>query len=369
MKFRSSVWRIHRQCLSLSIASRRARGMPSGKLLWRLATFSSMTLHRAPCSLTRFFPCLVLPVRVRMSPTSIFFVASPILEGGSNHALDAIGTKGTGEVVSELRAKLLFNLPDALLGHAKGLGAAGLLTEKLVDNATTQDGGVVGLEPVHKARQGLKDGLAVLGALHGDILAQSACGDDRADCGPIGVTDRLVDADTARRHRAEACCDVIDIEVKVGGDGLWRGVLANDLAGLLKRGPQLLGGTGATVERTGVGLDMLLTLSTHPHASVGREAGLLGGVELVDGDEDALGGACEQIVEVNACADMLLGDLVGQANVGRDEAASGLVADIVAALRRGGEGDKLHLLGLVEDDSGCCDGREKIRHCVASRRC
>ena len=132
-----------------------------------------------------------------MSPTVIFFVSSDILEGGSEHGLDAIGTEGAGEVVSELHAKLLFNLTDALLGHAKGLGAAGLLTEKLVDNATTQDGGVVGLEPVHKARQGLKDGLAVLGALHGDILAQSAVRDDRADGRALGITDRLVDANTA----------------------------------------------------------------------------------------------------------------------------------------------------------------------------
>ena len=140
-------------------------------------------------------------------------------------------------MIGQLRAKLLFNLTNALLGHAKRFGALLLLTEKLIDDAAAQDGGVVGLEPVHKARQGLKDGLAVLGTLHGDILAKSAIRDDRADCGPIGVTDRLVDADTARRHRAEACCDVIDVKVKVGGDGLWRGVLANDLSGLLKRGP------------------------------------------------------------------------------------------------------------------------------------
>ena len=121
------------------------------------------------------------------------------------------------------------------------------------------------------------------------------------------------------------------------------------------------------MERTGIGLDMLLALGTHPHASVGREAGLLGGIELVDGDEDALGGACEQVVEVNACANMLLGDLVGQANVGRDEATAGLVADVVTALRRGGEGDKLHLLGLVEDDGGGGDGGKQVRHVGFSR--
>ena len=100
-------------------------------------------------------------------------------------------------MVSELRAKLLLDLADALLGHTKGLGAALLLTEKLIDDTTAQDGGVVRLKTVHEGREGLKDGFAVLGALHRDILAQSAIRDDRADGRALGVTDGLVDAHTA----------------------------------------------------------------------------------------------------------------------------------------------------------------------------
>ena len=46
---------------------------------------------------------------------AIFFVSSVILEGGADDFLDAIGSEGTGEVGGELSAKLLFNLPDALL--------------------------------------------------------------------------------------------------------------------------------------------------------------------------------------------------------------------------------------------------------------
>ncbi len=148
----------------------------------------------------------------------------------------------------------------------------------------------------------------------------------------------------------------------MSGDGLWRGVLANDLPSLLKRGPELLRGTRATVERTGVGLDMLLTLGAHPHASVGREAGLLGGVELVDGDEDALGRTGEQVAEIDAAANVLLGDLVGQANVGRHEALACLLTNGVIALRRRGEGDKLDLLGLAEDDGGGGDGSKQVCH-------
>ena len=148
----------------------------------------------------------------------------------------------------------------------------------------------------------------------------------------------------------------------MGGDGLWRGVLADDLPSLLKRGPELLRSTRATVERTGVGLDMLLTLGAHPHASVGREGRLLGGVELVDGDEDALGRTGEQVVEVDAVADMLLGDLVGQPNVGLDEAAAGLLTNGVVALWRLSEGDKLKLLGLAEDDCGGGDGSKQVCH-------
>jgi len=296
-----------------------------------------------------------------MSPTSIFFVPSAILEGGAEHGLDAIGSERAGEVVSELHAKLLLNLTNALLGHAKGLGAALLLTEQVVDDATAQDGCVVGLEALDKGRQSAGDSLAVLGALHARILAKLPVRDNGCD-GATVSGERLVERHSTGSHRGETLAHVIGVEVEVGSNLLWGRVSADGLLSLLERGPELLGSAGAAVQRTGVGLDVLLALGSHPHASVGREGRLLGGVELASGDDDALGRTGEEVVEVNATSDVLLGDLVGEANVGTDEALKGLL--VARGLVVGAE---VNLLGLAEDDAGGGDGRKKVRHVGFSR--
>ena len=124
-------------------------------------------------------------------------------------------------MIGEPRAKLLLDLTNALLGHAKGLGAALVVTSEASNNARAEDLGVSRLEAGSEGFEGLSDVLAVLCPLHGDVLAQSTRGDDGADGGSLLVAYRLVDAHTARGHGTQASCDVIDIEVEVSGDGLW----------------------------------------------------------------------------------------------------------------------------------------------------
>ena len=301
-----------------------------------------------------------------MSPTSIFFVSSAILEGGAEHSSDAIGSKGAGEVVSEARAKLLLDLTNALLGHAKGLGAALVVASEASNNARAEDLGVSRLEAGSEGFEGLSDALAVLCALHRHILTQSTRRDDRADSGSLLVAYGLVDAHTARGHGTQASCDIIDIEVQVSGDGLWRGVLADDLAGLLKRGPQLLGSAGATVERTGVGLHVLLTTGSHPLLGVGREAGSVADLVLGRSVDDALARLGEQVVEVNTVTHVLLGDLVSEAHVGGHKVVGRLLDLRLCALWVLNDADTSNLLGSVEDDAGSGEGREKCCHCVAS---
>ena len=156
----------------------------------------------------------------------IFFMASTILEGRAKHSLDAIGSKGAGEVSGELDAKLLLDLANALLGDAEGLGASLVVAGQASNHATTKDLRVCGLEGGREGLQGAGDALAVLGALHGDILAQCGVGNDAADGRTVLVADGLVDADTARGHRREAGAHVVDVELEVGRDGLGAGVRA-----------------------------------------------------------------------------------------------------------------------------------------------
>ena len=218
---------------------------------------------------------------------TFFFLLSDILEGRAEHGLDAIGSERTGEVVRELDAELLLDLAHALLRDTEGLGASLVIAGQASNHTTAENLRVCRLEGGSEGLQGGGDALAVLGALHGDILTQPGVGDDATDGSTVLVTHRLVDGHTARGHRTQAGAHVVNVELEVGRDGLGAGVGAKGLLSLLERGPELLGSAGATVERTGVGLDMLLTLGSHPHASVGREGRLLGGIEFVDGDEDA----------------------------------------------------------------------------------
>jgi hypothetical protein len=90
---------------------------------------------------------------------------------------------------------------------------------------------------------------------------------------------------------------------------------------------------------------MLLALGSHPHTGVSREAGALCGVELVDGNEDALGRTRQQVVEINTLSDVLLGDLVRESDVRLHELMTGVVAVVGLGLR-----NQLDLLGFSEDD-------------------
>ena len=301
-----------------------------------------------------------------MSPTVIFFVSSDILEGGSEHGLDAIGTEGAGEVVSELHAKLLFNLTDALLGHAERLGAAGFLTQKVVDDAATEDISMAGLQGRDEGIESRGDGLGVLGALHADILTQPGARDDGCHGATVSAQGS-VEGGATGGHGREALAHVLGLEAHMLCNLLWGRVIAQNLTSLLKSAPELLRGAGTTVEHASVRLDVLLALGGHPHPGVGREGRALGRIELVDGDEDALGRAGEQVLEVQTRTEVLLGDLVGQPNVGLDQSAAGLLANLVVTLVGLREGAQVSLLGLAEDNGGGGEGREKVRHVGFSR--
>lgn len=168
-------------------------------------------------------------------------MASTILEGRAKHRLDAIGSKGTGEVSGELDAKLLLNLTNALLGDAEGLGTTLVVASEASNHATTENLGMRGLEVSGEGLQRASDVLAVLGALHGDILTQRAVRDDGADGRTVLVAHGLVDGHTARGHRREAGAHVASVELQVGRDGLRRGVRAEGLLSFLEAAPELLG--------------------------------------------------------------------------------------------------------------------------------
>jgi len=186
------------------------------------------------------FPACWTLGSIVLRSTSIFFVSSPILEGRAEHRLDAISAEGTGEVSGELLPKLLLNLTDSLLRDTEGLGTPLVLASEASNHATPENLDVGGLEGGREGLQRASDALAVLGALHGDILTQRGVRDDGADGRAILVAHGLVDGHTARGHRREAGAHVASIELQVGRDGLGRGVRAEGLLSFLEAAPELL---------------------------------------------------------------------------------------------------------------------------------
>ena len=272
-------------------------------------------------------------------------------------------------MVSELDAKLLLNLANALLGDTEGLGASLVVAGQASNHATTKDLRVCGLEGGREGLQGAGDVLAVLGALHGDVLAQCGVGDDATDGSTVLVTHGLVDADTARGHRTQTGAHVVDVELEVCRDGLGAGVGAKGLLSLLEASPELLGRTRAAVQQASVGLDVLLTLGAHPLLGVRGEAGTAANLVLASGVDDALAGLREQVIEGHAVANVLLGDLHGEAHVGAHEVMRRLCALLIGGGRVLCDGDASNLLGLAEDDGGRGEGREKGRHVGISGGC
>ena len=272
-------------------------------------------------------------------------------------------------MVSELDAQLLLNLANALLGDAEGLGASLVIAGQASNHATTENLRVCGLEGGREGLQGAGDVLAVLGALHGDVLTQRGVGDDATDGSTVLVADGLVDADTARGHRREAGAHVVDVELQVGRDGLGAGVRAESLLGFLEASPELLRRARAAVEQASVGLDVLLTLGAHPLLGVRGEAGTAANLVLASGVYDALASLREQVIEGHAVANVLLGDLHGEAHVGAHEVVRRLSALVIGGGRVLCDGDASNLLGLAEDDGGRGEGREKGRHVGISGCC
>ena len=129
-------------------------------------------------------------------------------------------------MVRELDAKLFLNLANALLRDTEGLGASLVFTGQASNHTATKNLDVCRLEGGGEGLQSGGDVLAVLGALHGDILTQPGVGDDATDGSTALVTHRLVDAHTALGHGREAGVDVINVKREVGRDGLGRGVRA-----------------------------------------------------------------------------------------------------------------------------------------------
>jgi len=109
---------------------------------------------------------------------------------------------------------------------------------------------------------------------------------------------------------------------------------------------------------------MLLTLSDHPHTGVSRETGTLCHIELVDGNQDALGRAGEQVVEIKALSDVLLGDLMCQADIGLNQLRAGVcVGGRLSVL------NQLDLLVFSEDDGSSGEGSEEIQHVAVPLLC
>ena len=113
-----------------------------------------------------------------------------------------------------------------------------------------------------------------------------------------------------------------------------------------------------------VSLDVLLALGSHPLVCVGREASFAADLVLTSGVYDALARLSEQVLKVQTVADVLLRDLVSKAHVGLNEVVRRLLDLDLGALRVLDDGHASNLLGLVEDDSGCGEGREKCGHVV-----
>ena len=116
------------------------------------------------------------------------------------------------------------------------------------------------------------------------------------------------------------------------------------------------------MHKASVSLHMLLTLGDHPHAGVGRKASALSGVELLNGDKDTLGSRCEQVIEIDALADIFLGDLVSQANVGLNQSAAGVSVAVLGECAQSG------LLGLGKNDGGSGECGKSVQH-VGSSGC
>ncbi len=133
----------------------------------------------------------------------------------------------------ELTAQLLLDLTNALLGHAKGLGASLLAAKHVVDDATGEDGAVVVVEGVRELGQGDKNSLAILRALKTHVLTHGTVGDDGGNRATV-LGEGLVEADTATGHGGETLAHVIRVEVEVSRNLLWGRVLADDLTRLLE---------------------------------------------------------------------------------------------------------------------------------------
>ena len=144
-------------------------------------------------------------------------------------------------MVRELGAELLLNLTNALLGDAEGLGTSLLPSGDVVHDATGEDGTLTRVQGLHEGLEGRSDGLGVLGALHRDVLPQSAGGNDGGD-GCAALTDGLVHRHTARGHRREALAHVGGVELQMGRDGLRGRIRTEGLLGLLQAAPELLRG-------------------------------------------------------------------------------------------------------------------------------
>jgi hypothetical protein len=102
---------------------------------------------------------------------------------------------------------------------------------------------------------------------------------------------------------------------------------------------------------------MLLTLSDHPHTGVSRETGTLCHIELIDCNQDSLGCTRQQVVEIKALSDVLLGNLVGKANIRLHEIVPGAIVRSGLSLS-----NQLDLLVFSENDCRGGECSKQIQH-------
>ena len=94
---------------------------------------------------------------------------------------------------------------------------------------------------------------------------------------------------------------------------------------------------------------MLLALGSHPHASVSGKGRFFAGVKLGGSNKNAFSGLTQEIFKRKTVSHVLLGYLVGQANVGANQLCEALLVIRVLELLNESE-----LLVFGKNDcSGC----------------